>query len=94
MSAVGIYGPQLLDDASDADGAQRRAAAASSHNPWPDSVNELCEEFADVCRSAVDSLEIASALEFEGLSDQAAQRRYGYSDVFALAQDMYYRVPR
>ncbi len=36
-------------------------------------VDELCEQFTAVCESAVDPLEISSALEFDGLSDQAAQ---------------------
>ena len=57
-------------------------------------LDELCEQFIDVCRSAVDSMEISSALEFDGLSDQAARQRYGASDVFALAEEMYRRVPR
>jgi hypothetical protein len=42
----------------------------------------------------VDSLEIAGALELNGMSDAAALDRYGYSDVFALAEEMYQRVPR
>jgi len=57
-------------------------------------VDELCEQFILVCESAVDPLEISSALEFEGLSDQAARDRYGARDVFALAEEMYRRVPR
>ncbi|MBV9444617.1 MAG: hypothetical protein JO345_01775 [Streptosporangiaceae bacterium] len=57
-------------------------------------VAALCEKFADVCESAVDSLEVASALEFEGYGDRAAREDYGVSDVFALARAMYRRVPR
>jgi hypothetical protein len=57
-------------------------------------VDELCEQFIEVCRSAVDPMEISSALEFDGLSDQAARQRYGATDVFALAEEMYRRVPR
>ena len=57
-------------------------------------VHELCEQFIDVCRSAVDPMEISSALEFDGLSDQAARQQYGAPDVFALAEEMYRRVPR
>jgi hypothetical protein len=57
-------------------------------------VDELCEQFADVCQSAVDPMEIASALEFDGLNDQAVWQRYGVPDVFALAEEMYRRVPR
>jgi hypothetical protein len=73
---------------------ERLAAAANGRAPMPRTVAALCEQFASVCESAVDPLEIASALEFEGLGDQAAKLRYGFPDVFALAQDMYFRVPR
>ncbi|HTW01199.1 MAG TPA: hypothetical protein VMF87_12945 [Streptosporangiaceae bacterium] len=72
-----------------------RLAVANGHRAHaPRTVAALCEQFAEVCESAVDPLEIASALELEGLGDQAAKVRYGYRDVFALAQDMYFRVPR
>jgi hypothetical protein len=54
----------------------------------------LCEEFASVCESAVDPLEIASALESRGVNDATAQATYGFSDVFTLADEMYLLVPR
>ena len=54
----------------------------------------LCEQFALVCESAVDPLEISSALELDGLNDQEVRKLYGVSDVFALAEEMYRRVPR
>jgi hypothetical protein len=60
----------------------------------PRDIDDLCEQFALVCESAVDPMEISSALEFGGLNDQAARQRYGVSDVFALAEEMYRRVPR
>jgi hypothetical protein len=60
----------------------------------PLTVEALCTDFAPVCQSAVDPLEIASALEFDGLSDQLARDRYGYADVFALAGEMFIQVPR
>ena len=72
----------------------QRITSANGHSHTPRTVTALCEQFAPVCESAVDPLEIASALEFEGLGDQAAKLRYGYRDVFALAQEMYLRVPR
>jgi len=68
--------------------------AAQSEDSRPRDVEELCEQFTVVCESAVDALEISSALEFEGWSDQAVRKRYGVSDVFALADEMYRRVPR
>jgi hypothetical protein len=81
--------------ASDLPDAHRLAVAGNGRGAaMPRTVAALCEQFAAVCESAVDPLEIASALEFEGLGDQAAKQRYGFPDVFALAQDMYFRVPR
>jgi len=58
------------------------------------SVAALCEKFSAVCESAVDPLEVASALEFEGFNDRAVQEEYGVKDVFALARAMYRRVSR
>jgi hypothetical protein len=60
----------------------------------PRDVDELCAQFAPVCESAVDPLEICCALEFEGWSDKAVRDRYGVPDVFALGEQMYLRVPR
>lgn len=57
-------------------------------------VDQLCDEFRQVCESAVDPLEIASALEFDGLNDGAVAARYEMPDIFALADEMYQRVPR
>ena len=76
-------------------GPDRTRAAGTGRTEVDDyGVDELCGKFAHVCESAVDPLEISSALEFEGLSDQAARDRYGLRDVFALAEEMYRRVPR
>jgi hypothetical protein len=68
--------------------------SADSADPAPRTVAGLCAEFGPVCESAVDPLEIASALEFDGLSDQMVRDRYGYADVFALAGEMFVQVPR
>jgi hypothetical protein len=54
----------------------------------------LAERFRTACESAVNPLEIASALEFEGVSDRAARDGYDVPDVFALARLLYARVPR
>jgi hypothetical protein len=54
----------------------------------------LAERFAAVCESAVDPLEVASALEFDGVSDRAARAAYDVPDVFTLARLLYARVPR
>jgi hypothetical protein len=57
-------------------------------------VGETLEDLRAVCETAVDPLEIASALEFDGMSDATAAMRYGLSDVFVLAEAMHRRVPR
>jgi hypothetical protein len=57
-------------------------------------IDELCEQKIELCRSAVDALEIAAALEAEGLGDAAARAKYGVRDVFMLAEHLYARVPR
>jgi hypothetical protein len=85
--------PAALRPARDDGGLPHLAVAGRSGGP-PDTVAGLCEEFAEVCASAVDPLEVASALEFDGISDQMVRNRYGYADVFALAREMYGRVPR
>jgi len=73
--------PQWLTE-SDLDGADTPSVA------------DLCEKFGTVCESAVDPLEVASALEFDGFSDRAVWNDYGVNDVFALARALYRRVPR
>ena len=72
----------------------QRTAVLRAEAPKPRDVEELCERFAPVCEAAVHPLQIAGALEFDGWSDQAVRKRYGVSDVFALADEMYRRVPR
>jgi hypothetical protein len=71
-----------------------RSITGTGTDTVPRTVTDLCTDFAGVCESAVDPLEIASALEFDGLSDQLIRERYGYGDVFALASEMYVQVPR
>jgi hypothetical protein len=71
--------PQWLEDLDETD---RPTVAA------------LCEKYSTVCESAVDPLEVASALEFDGFGDNAVWSDYGVGDVFALARAMYRRVPR
>jgi hypothetical protein len=72
----------------------RPAGGAASAGIPSDGVDALCQEFGVVCRCAVEPLEIASTLEFNGWSDHAVEESYGFPDVFALAREMYRRVPR
>jgi hypothetical protein len=86
--------PRSLRPADDSGGLSHLRTIAGSETAPALTVAALCAEFAPVCESAVDPLEVASALEFEGISDQMVRDRYGYPDVFALAGEMYIQVPR
>ncbi|WP_037573099.1 hypothetical protein [Phaeacidiphilus oryzae] len=57
-----------------------------------DPVRELMERHHRLCVEAVDPLEIAAALEAEGLGPGAATR-YRHSDVFSLAEELHARAP-
>ena len=58
--------------------------------PAPASAYETTEELAatiqERCRQPINSLQIAALLESAGITDAIAQRRYGYQDVFTLAE--------
>ncbi len=56
-----------------------------------DPVDELVERVRPLLRGAVDTLQVAAALEADGLSDRAARVGYGYRDVFELAGEVYRR---
>ena len=86
-------GPAMPDPQTYANG-RRGTFHSGSVRLTRTELDELCMKFARVCESAVDPMEISSALEFDGLNDQAARQRYGFADVFALAEEMYRRVPR
>ncbi|MGH3567515.1 MAG: hypothetical protein ACRDRH_16070 [Pseudonocardia sp.] len=73
-------------------GSEPGAPWVGGRPPAADAVDQLCLELAEVCYSAVDPFEIAAALEVEaGLTNRAANR-YGYPDVFALAEEIYRRT--
>ncbi|MGA4851169.1 hypothetical protein ACOBQB_34815 [Streptomyces sp. G5(2025)] len=59
----------------------------------PDPVKALMHRHRELCERAVDPLEIAAGLEAHGVTDRVAAR-YRHRDVFALAEEMYARVPR
>ncbi|MER7670540.1 hypothetical protein ABTY61_18995 [Kitasatospora sp. NPDC096128] len=58
-----------------------------------DPVRELMAEHRELCERAVDPLEIAAGLEEAGLGPDAAAR-CRHADLFALAEELYARVPR
>lgn len=72
----------------------RTPAAPAAPEELPRTIPQLVARFATVCESAVDSLEVACALEFEGINDAGAREHFAASDVFALADELYQQVPR
>ncbi|GHF59110.1 hypothetical protein GCM10010218_45660 [Streptomyces mashuensis] len=59
-----------------------------------DPVDELAAELAGVCAAAVHPDEIAAVLEADGLTGEQITERYGRADAFALAAELFDRVPR
>ncbi|MFD6434240.1 hypothetical protein [Streptomyces venezuelae] len=94
------------DSGWDARGRGRHQGAASGRSPLAraaararpprrgaaDPVKALMHRHRELCARAVDPLEIAAGLEAHGVTDRAAAR-FRHRDVFALAEEMYARVP-
>lgn len=59
-----------------------------------DPVAQLARRLNYVCTHAVDPLQIAAALESDGITDRIARDEYGHADVFDLAEELFRRVPR
>ncbi|GGX06009.1 hypothetical protein [Streptomyces chryseus] len=74
--------------------APGRAGAAAPPRRGPaDPVRALMHRHRELCERAVDPLEIAAGLEAHGVTDRTAAR-FRHRDVFALAEELYARVPR
>ena len=78
--------------------APERTSRATDRKPAPtrrgaDPVKALMHRHRELCERAVDPLEIAAGLEAHGVTDRTAAR-FRHRDVFALAEEMYARVPR
>ena len=56
-------------------------------------IDVLSRQMDAVCTHAVSPLEIAAALEADGITDEKSRTEYGCDDVFALASELYSRVP-
>ncbi|MFI8198498.1 hypothetical protein ACIF6K_18520 [Streptomyces sp. NPDC085942] len=69
----------------------RRPSAGGRRGP-ADPVTSLLRHHRDLCERAVDPLEIAAGLEAHGLTDRTVAR-YRHRDVFALAEELYARMP-
>ncbi|MDR7275862.1 hypothetical protein [Catenuloplanes atrovinosus] len=57
-----------------------------------DPVDDLVEKVRPKLGKAVDALQVAALLESDGHTDRAARVEYGYTDVFALALEVYRRM--
>jgi hypothetical protein len=57
-----------------------------------DPLDELVDRVRPELGNAVDALQVAAVLESDGISDRNARVEYGYSDVFALAGEVYRRL--
>jgi hypothetical protein len=68
------------------------APSAVSVAPAESAVDELVERVRPWATGAVDPLQIAAALESEGVTDRLAVARYGRADVFDLAETVHRRV--
>ncbi|MGW7066443.1 hypothetical protein ACWGII_04790 [Streptomyces sp. NPDC054855] len=74
-------------------GAGAGAGAKPARRGAVDPVKALMHRHRELCERAVDPLEIAAGLEAHGVTDRTAAR-FRHRDVFALAEEMYARVPR
>ncbi|MCX7783675.1 MAG: hypothetical protein N2318_08530, partial [Meiothermus sp.] len=55
---------------------------------------QLVQYLGPVCETAVDSQQIAAALEAHGYNDRMVLERFGYPNVFELAETLFRSVPR
>jgi hypothetical protein len=57
-----------------------------------DPLDELVDRMRPSLVRAVDALQVAAALEADGLTDRGARVEYGFADVFALAAEVFRRL--
>ncbi|WP_053698201.1 hypothetical protein [Streptomyces sp. NRRL F-5755] len=81
-------GKGRTDDLPDVPRPQRPQWAA------PDPVDELAGRMGDLIAAAVHPDEIAAIIESDGMSDDQIKLTYGRENSFALAEELYERVPR
>ncbi|MGX1884198.1 hypothetical protein [Streptomyces sp. NPDC055287] len=78
--------------------AVRRDARPRAPKPGPrwaaDPVDELAERLGPLAAAAVHPDEIAAILESDGMTDDHIRLTYGRESSFALAEDLFARVPR
>ncbi|GCD46379.1 hypothetical protein [Streptomyces paromomycinus] len=84
----GEGGKDRTDDLPDVPRPRRPHWAA------PDPVDELAARMGDLIAAAVHPDEIAAVIESDGMSDDQIRLTYGRENSFALAEELYARVPR
>ena len=57
-----------------------------------DPLDELVDRIRPTVARAVDALQVAAALEADGCTDRMARVEYGFTDVFALAAEVFRRL--
>ncbi len=73
------------------DVAQRQDGLQDRRSTAP--IDVLSRRLNGVCTHAVGPLELAAALEAQGINDAISREKYGCDDVFSLAAELYTRVP-
>ena len=68
------------------------AVLARLRRPAGDPIDDLTERVLEVAPAAVDTMQVAAALESDGVTDRVAAVGYGYPDVFALADEVFHRL--
>jgi hypothetical protein len=68
-------------------------SSAGANRRSIDPVDVLGRRMDQICVAAVSPLEIAAALEMDGINDRSAREVYGHEDIFVLAEALYARVP-
>ncbi|MEU4203971.1 hypothetical protein AB0B79_33615 [Streptomyces sp. NPDC039022] len=84
----GEGGTDRVDDLPDVPRPRR------PHWAVPDPVDELAGRMGGLIAAAVHPDEIAAIIESDGMSDDQIKLTYGRENSFALAEDLYARVPR
>ncbi|WRZ93337.1 hypothetical protein OHB54_32440 [Streptomyces sp. NBC_01007] len=70
--------------------SQRRSTSWAQSDP----IDELAENLGEFVSAAVHPDEVAALLESDGLSDDQIRERYGVTNSFALAEELFERVDR
>jgi len=76
----------------DTDTTEPRAAKLPNRRST-EPIDVLSRRLNGACTHAVSPLELAATIEAQGINDAICREKYGCDDVFALARELYTRVP-